>query len=50
MNEPDWLKDFPHKFAKDGSLVMVVPLTFGRARITLSLKSPAMYEVVDDGW
>lgn len=50
MNQPDWLKDFLHKFGKNGDLVMVVPLTFGRARITLSRNGPVMFDVVDDSW
>jgi hypothetical protein len=38
------------KFAADGSLVTVVPLTFGRARITISKPSPWMYQCIDDAW
>lgn len=38
------------KIAKDGSLVCVVPLITGTARITISYPSPWMDTCVDDSW
>jgi hypothetical protein len=34
----------------DGNLILVVPLTFGRARITISYAGPWQNECVDDSW
>lgn len=38
------------KSALDHSLILVIPLTFSRARIVISRPSSWMYDVYDDGW
>lgn len=38
------------KSALDHSLIVVMPLTFFRARIAISRPSPSMFEVYDDSW
>lgn len=37
-----------HRWLDDGALLLVVPLTFGRARLTITRDGSSYY--YDDGW